>query len=226
MCDYSPTMSAGTYHIKAGDVFYIGSSTNFEKRKRDHSWRLRNGKHPVAALQKAFDAHGSAAFMVLDFARQPHTESEKSFRDRLREMEQARINDFIGNPNFANVSKNARGPYIRPDAANRWKDPVYREMMANFMNARKGIPVSAETREKMAHAKRGANNVKSRPVVVTSPDGKKKKFASVSEAAAFCGASQQLMDTWMKGTAAWPGTGTRAPRHKYAWLVGYSASYE
>lgn len=224
------TRPAGTYRLKSGEFFYIGSSNNLVRRKHDHQWRLRAGIHPCKNIQREFDKSGVVAFTPLLFFKQGRSESDTDFRERLRAAEQDRINEHIGDEFFENKSIYARfngtaSACLSIAMKKLWEDPEARKVMIERLRKNASNP-SAETREKMAHAKRGANNVKSRPVVIKSPDGGKRKFASVSEAATFCGASQQLMDTWLKGTATWPGTGTRAPRPKYAWLVGYSASYE
>jgi hypothetical protein len=79
-----------------------------------------------------------------------------------------------------------------------------------------------ETRQKMAAAKTGARNPKSRPVIVTKPDGSTETFPSTTAAAKFFGTSQQMLEQWIKGLVPWPGTG-QFVRHKYAWIADYSA---
>lgn len=219
------TRPAGTYRLKSGPFFYIGSSSNLVQRKLDHQWRLRAGIHPCKNIQREFNSSGVFDFTPTRFLYRKPNESDASFRDSLRSAEQEKINEHIGNSNLENISLNARHPtHLSETMKNIWRDPNARKIMIERLRKNASNP-SPETREKMANAKRGVNNIKSRSVVIKSPDGRKTRFASVSEAASFCGASQQLMDTWIKGTAPWPGTGARNPRPKYAWLVGYSASY-
>ena len=45
--------------------FYIGSTIDFEDRKRYHLSRLSNGKHPNPYLQFAFNKHGENAFSFI-----------------------------------------------------------------------------------------------------------------------------------------------------------------
>jgi group I intron endonuclease len=55
----------GIYRIrnKANDHAYIGSTSNFSKRKSKHLKDLRMGNHHSFILQRAFDKHGEAAFV-------------------------------------------------------------------------------------------------------------------------------------------------------------------
>jgi hypothetical protein len=76
----------------------------------------------------------------------------------------------------------------------------------------------------MAAAKRGARNPNARAVQVTEPDGTQLEFATATDAAEFFGVSQQLMDQWLKGNTAWPGTGRRVRRCN-AWIASYSARF-
>ena len=222
------TRPAGTYQLKSCEFFYVGSSANLVQRKRDHQWRLRAGIHPCKNIQAAFDKTGEAAFTPLLFLKQGFTESDADFKERLRSAEQDRINEHIGDEFFENKSIYARLNGIALIALDDfrtklWEDPEARKVMIERLRETASNP-SPETREKMAHAKRGANNVKSRAVIVTNPDGSEQTFPSTSEAAAFFSTSQQLFDTWMKKTAPWPGTAKRGLA-KYAWIAPYSARY-
>lgn len=188
----------------------------------DHQWRLRAGKHPVARLQAGFIAGGAFSFhRIQDMARRPN-ETAAEFKSRLRVEEQALIDSHKDHPDLCNRSTNAKGP-DSDIAKQRWKNPEYRErVVAGMKNA---PPPSDEARSKMAAAKKGDLNPKSRAVIVTCPDGTTKRYGSTREAASFFKVTQQCMDQWMKGITAWPGTG-RITRGKNKWIASYRAAFE
>ena len=43
---------------------YIGSSTNFSRRKKRHFEQLNNGNHHSIILQRAYDKYGSNNFKI------------------------------------------------------------------------------------------------------------------------------------------------------------------
>lgn len=63
--------NCGIYKITnvVNGKFYIGSSNNLKKRKREHFWSLDKGNHVNAHLQRAYDKYGkdSFEFDVLEF---------------------------------------------------------------------------------------------------------------------------------------------------------------
>lgn len=83
-------------------------------------------------------------------------------------------------------------------------------------------PPSAETRAKMAAAKRGLAGQRSRPCVLVVLGRGELAFESATDAARFVGATQQAMHAWLTGTTPWPGTGPRPPRNPaLAGLAGW-----
>lgn len=217
-------MPAGTYLLKSLDAIYVGSSANLVTRKRDHLWRLRIGKHPVKKIQKAFNESGAVTFTPVQFLQRGDREDDKTFRDRLRAAEQGLFYEHAQNPGISNTSPFMAFPdHIAGISRNLWKDPEWRAAAIERMRKQASNP-TPETREKMAAAKRGARNAKSRAVIVTSPDGTETRYESASEASKFFCVTQQLFDTWVKKTASWPGEG-KYTRAKNAWIVGYSARF-
>ena len=216
--------TAGTYRLSCGEFFYIGSSSNLVHRKRDHQWRLRAGIHKTKCLQDAFNVFGCGTFTPLQFFKIQKNEADQDFRNRLRNAEQELLDQFKTDPFLLNKSSSAFGPDNGEVIRKMWQDPEYRKIAAQRLSKAATNP-SAETREKMASAKRGAKNRQSRPVIVKHPDGSTTRYESTVAAATFFGTSQQLFDTWIKGTAPWPGTGKHV-RTQYAWIAPYSASYE
>lgn len=49
-------------HIET-DRYYVGSSVHIERRWKEHKHRIRNGTHPAKHLMRAFQKHGSDAFV-------------------------------------------------------------------------------------------------------------------------------------------------------------------
>jgi hypothetical protein len=218
-------MTAGTYTIACGPYFYVGSSSNLSKRNADHQWRLKKGTHPNPKLQAAYAEHGSATLTTHIEHKIGLHETEKAFRLRLRKAEQALLDEHAGSAFLCNQSLNANGPDVWAGAAAavkaKWTDPEYRHRMTEA--ARNRI-TTQETRTKQAAAKTGVNNPRSKPVIVTHPDGATTTYPCAREAAKFFRVSQQLMDQWLKGITAWPGTG-RAPKEANRWIIPYSAAF-
>lgn len=203
--------------IRVGESFYIGSSTRIDRRKRDHLWRLRSGKHPIPALQDAWDKHGTADVISIEFVSQRDMD-KTAWRDALRASEQRLLNEHFGQAGCCNRSKNARGPDKDIAACRK---PLSAETRKRMSDARKLYKPTDAARRKMADAKRGSRNPKAVPVAVLSPMGELIEFASATAAAAWAGVSQQLFEQWMKGKSAWPGTGRFTKRHDLAWLTNW-----
>lgn len=195
----TPPPQAGAYRIHCGPAFYIGSTRDFEKRRNHHLWALKNGKHGNPALQEAFKLHGVMKFERVRIC------DEGLYSPQ--EMEQELLDFYAGNPHLCNVSLSAYGPDedMKERARARMADPT----------------LSAPTREKMAAAKRGERNPNARTLRVMDPQGEIMEFVSVTEAAVFFEVSQQLMDQWVRGIVAWPGSGYRV-RKCNAWIAAYS----
>jgi hypothetical protein len=215
-------MSAGTYIIRSGAFFYVGSSSNLKRRKQDHLWRLRAGIHPAEKLQSHFSKTKDFQFIPKSFSKPLPNEPDSDFRDRLRKEEQTLLNELFNDPNNENKSPNARGPN-NLQWKEKWQDPQWRAVMIEKLKARSSNP-SPETRKKMSIAKRGDKNAKSRPVIVTNPDGSTTLFPCASDAARHFNVKQQTFDLWIKGTIPWPGQG-KFVRPQYAWIANYSAKF-
>lgn len=215
-------MSAGVYILRCGESYYIGSSSDFRKRKWTHLTDLKRGVHGNAKIQAAYNLCGTAEFMGLEYLIQYRTENADGFRQRLRTLEQKYLNDHADSEWLCNKSLSAWGPDCREDTRKRWTDPAYREKMSALARGRRP---SAATRRKMSAAKKGGKNSRAVAVLVTTPKGKEVRYGSVVEAAKFFKVSQQLMDQWLKGRTAWPGTG-RMTRKQNQWIIGYTAKIE
>ena len=209
----------GTYLLRVGGSFYIGSTANLRRRRYAHRSDLNRGTHQCKELQAAFNVKRECEFVVLDFMRQGADESDESFRDRLRMAEQEVLDDQWGTPGLCNKSPNTRGPDNGALMVSRWTDPSYRAWMSAL---RKNRVASAETRVKMSDAKKGARHPKARAVIVTCPEGSTTRCDTVTQAAKLLGVSQQAMLNWLSGAAPWPSLSYKS-RH---WaLYAHSARY-
>lgn len=207
--------------LRIGPFFYIGSTTNLRKRRLQHRMDLERGKHSNAKLQAAYDNNTTLSVFALEFIPRLDNETDQDHRDRLRSSEQGYLDHFAGDLRLCNKSGNARGPETREDVAERWKNPDFRARMKEIASNRP--PPTKEHRRRMSEAKKGKKNPNARKVTVTFPDGKTRRFNTTVEAAAFFRVSQQLLDQWLKGISAWPGTG-RWTKKENQWIAGYRAT--
>lgn len=200
--------------IKSGQCFYLGSSTNISRRKCDHLGKLRLKKHPNRNLQAAFDASGEFHFVTLETIKRKPNEDSKAFSDRLKSAEQKLIKEWKWSDDMCNEYLNPWGPG-KGHGKGRKMPPEVRSAISE-----RNRNISDETRSKMSAAKIGSRNAKSRPIRVITPDGSEISFESVSSAAAFFGVKQQVMDLWVRGVMAWPGS-SRKTRKKNLWIAEY-----
>ncbi len=192
---------ACVYKITCGGVFYIGSTSSLARRNRDHLWRLKRGIHPNPMLQKAYDDGGEFKSFHVEIIKPCDDVNE--LREKLRAAEQVKLDYQFNLEGCCNYSPNASGPNNGEMMKNKWEDLEYREKMVAFMKSRKGAVVTAETRKKMAAAKRGAKNAKSRAVeCIHVRRGEEARIERFESAAAFgraYGFSQQLVQSWLSG---------------------------
>lgn len=74
-------------HNTITDLYYIGSTTNFSKRKTGHFTKLRKGNHSNSNLQKDFNEFGESAFKVFIL-------KEVKDDSKLKELEEYYIGKF------------------------------------------------------------------------------------------------------------------------------------
>lgn len=85
-------------HPRTG-VFYVGSTSDFSKRKHDHLKRLKKGEHYSHKLQAAFQEDQKLEF---DFHPAPT-------REEAYDWEQQQLTEKRGDPLMANTHLDARG---------------------------------------------------------------------------------------------------------------------
>jgi group I intron endonuclease len=165
--------------------FYIGSTTNFEKRKQQHLKSKVN--YP---FQRALRKHPDS-FIWEVFS----DDSDKPV------LEQALLDMFYGTEQCYNLNPEASRP---PSQAGK---PVSEEARGKQSLARTGLKRSGETRKKLSLAKKGKlnprygkpptspaahkgeNNPLNKKVEVVYPDGTIKTFYSTKEAGKLLGVS-------------------------------------
>lgn len=208
-------MISGIYYLRAGSHFYIGSSSDFRKRRSQHAIALRKGTHPCAKLQAAFAEHGTARLEVAEEILRHPGETTKEFRTRLRAAEQILLDSHREDPLLCNKSPSAFGPNNGELMKELWKTPEHRQKMASVTRH----PTTPATRKRMAKAKQGASNPKARALTILGPNGLH-EFPTVQAAAEFFHVSQQVMDLWVRGIVQWPTSGGRT-RRSNRWIADY-----
>lgn len=145
----------GTYLLHNSDTghTYVGSGVLI-KRYSDHQSLLKNNTHYNPKLQNAYNKHPN-----FDFIAVPTTN-----REEARDLEQAIINEYHGNPLLLNISIDARycnsGQPMTDEhkakisQANKGRKPSPQTIEAS-VKAHKGIPVKEETKEKLRQANIG-----------------------------------------------------------------------
>lgn len=212
-------LTAGTYRLDVGPKVYFGSTFNLDQRRRAHSYDLRTRKHPNPKLQKAFDRYQTLRVSLLDKIPRKEGETEIEHRDRLREAEQRHLDLWYGDKRLCNLSPSSRGP--GNDFSHIWGDPERKQRMIETLRQRRGAKVSKETREKMAEAKRGANNPRARGcALVHRETGERREFATSQSLGEFAKVSQQAASLWILGKNMFPGENVeRGTKRSNQWLA-------
>lgn len=118
---------------------YVGSTTQWKVRRRQHINALKRGKHKTIHLQRSFNKHGKDAFTYFMVERVPSgaTDQETDELLRLREKywidEMDSANRMYGynlqiDP-FRYVASDETNAKIRDKISEMWTDPAYRERM-------------------------------------------------------------------------------------------------
>lgn len=138
-------MSSGIYKITIGKWFYYGQTTSFNRRRREHIVRLKQGKHPNSILQNAYNKYKTFEFQECAYEKDS---------DLLTELEQLVIDEWFGKPNCANLNPEASVP---PSTKGKKRGPLTEETKAKMSAARKGkkrSPLTEETKAKISAAKK------------------------------------------------------------------------
>lgn len=223
---YTPNMRlcAGVYKIVIGKFFYIGSTTGLGARVSEHRTRLEQGTHANHRLQEAYNANPVfTAVLVMEIPRKCD-DTDDDHAERLRFREEWFLKQYFGKKRCLNLSAS---PYhnttIGEFMKGRWADPAFRAAQAERMRELGRRKPGEATKLKMAKAKEGARNHKSRPCTLHFK-GDTFKFESAGMAAKRFGVSQQTMHGWLTGAWSFPRKGpisTTSPKtRRWAGLTG------
>lgn len=139
--------------------FYLGSSNNLAKRRREHFWALMHNKHTNPYLQNAFNKHGKGnfRFIVLEHVRD---------EDRLREIEQRYLDRYNACDRDVgyNINEYADGGGLFGESNPNYGKPMSEEQKRKISRTLMGHPVSLETRRKMSEARKGKYGGKKHPL--------------------------------------------------------------
>ena len=188
---------SGIYQIrnKVNGKLYIGSTSNFVRREREHFRRLRKDGHSNAHLQSAFNKYGDDNFVF-----------EIIFlcsRKSLIFYEQKYI-DFYGVEDLYNIRVIANsnlGTKLSEETKKKIseaKKNMSEETKKKMSEAQKGRKLSEETKKKISEAQKGRklseetkkkisrNSTRKKPLLACI-DGLEKKFDSLTQASVFTG---------------------------------------
>jgi len=146
-------MSSGIYIIqnKTNGNIYIGSTTNFSKRKNRHFLHLRKGVHENRHLQNAFNKYGESSFEFIVVKR----------TDNLLEEEQKLLNDHFGKSNCYNICGIAGSPSVVGRVkTSEWRKKIAQSLKQFYQDnpshakklskMKKGKKLSTAIRQKMS----------------------------------------------------------------------------
>lgn len=197
-------MGMGIYKIinVVNNKFYVGSAVNFSRRKARHFSELRHNKHNNRWLQASWNKHGEQAFIFAIV-------EEVQDKALLLEVENRWLKEHVGKDYCYNIGVDATAPMLgmSGEASPTWgRKRTEEELLAQswvgkkhseqskqkIRGALKGHSVPTATRAKISATLSGEGNFwygKKRPdhgakvskaVVVTNPNGKVTKYASIS----------------------------------------------
>ena len=127
----------GIYKLSfPSEHYYIGSSSNIERRTTKHIQCLRDNKHINPFLQNVYNKHKSCKVEIL----QETTENE------LLEIEQVYLDKYYGKDECLNLTPTANKPPIRTKQTLKTRQKI--------STSKKGWKPSRETLENMSRAAR------------------------------------------------------------------------
>ena len=174
-------MTSGIYTItnKTNGKYYVGSTSNFNKRKHDHIKRLNGGYHINKHLQNAWNKYGedSFEFTLVEYV-EPITETllnnENKYLTVAKQLPLTTYNltfDANGGP----MSEESKRKSSMNKKGKKGKSPTLETRM-KLSNANKGKPKSLEIRKKISDGLKG--KVISDEVRKKISESRKRWFAS------------------------------------------------
>lgn len=174
----------GIYKItnKIDGKFYVGSSNNLEKRKREHFWSLRRNEHVNDYLQNAFNKYGEENFVfeVLEYVDNESDllKVEQYYLDLLKPYDRS-----IG----YNLCEDARGGGLAGEKNPNYQKPMTEEQKRKISESLKGHRHSFLTRMKISKSRKGKYGGKNHPMYGKPVPLERRKKQSEVMRGRFCG---------------------------------------
>lgn len=146
---------------------YIGQTTSFRKRWKNHICNLRAGRNTCSGLQSAFDKHGIDALVFAKLAIVREQELSAREQEQIDAVPaelllNRRLDISIERCNRGErVSEETRRAYSAAKLGVKLSD----QHRARISNANRGVPKSDAWRSAISAAVSGAKNVNARPVL-------------------------------------------------------------
>lgn len=139
--------------------FYLGSSNNLKKRKREHFWALKEGKHDNPYLQNAFNKYGEEKFVfeVIEYVYK---------EENLRLIEQNYLDkyDACNRDIGYNINKYASGGGLIGEDNPNYGKPMSEEQKQKIRETMIGRKYSLERRRNMSKGRKGKCIGKNHPM--------------------------------------------------------------
>lgn len=136
-------------NLKSGK-FYLGSTKNLKKRKREHFWALKKNEHNNPYLQNSFNKHGEKhfKFKIIEFVED---------KEKLLSVEQRYLDktDACNRNVGYNINEIASGGGLYGEDNPNYGKPMSEEQKRKISKTLMGHEVSKETRRKMSKNRKG-----------------------------------------------------------------------
>lgn len=217
-------MAMGIYKIinVVNNKFYVGSAVKFSKRRARHFSELRNNKHPNSKLQNAWNKYGESAFIFAIV--EEVTDKEQLLSIENKWLKECVGKDYCYNIGVDATAptlgwSGEKSPTWKMKHTSEAKEKISKASKARVQSEEekakrratmKGHAVSTETRLKISATLQGEGNYwygKKRPehsakvskmVVVTSPNGEKFVYYSISDLRAAMGIKPPTINRALK----------------------------
>lgn len=168
-------IEGGIYYIKFKDVdrFYIGSTTNFSRRKSQHLYLLRRNEHTNPKLQNYFNKYGEKSFKFIKIERFKEVKADEM--EWLFDLEQSYLDKYHAQEFEKTAGEDDRfdkallncGPIVNKEMY-IWDD----DRRKSLIERNKNFEWTEERRKRMSEIKKGT---------ILSKESKKKQSDSLKK---------------------------------------------